>query len=295
MNPTDDTTRGLNVFSLTANSRWISGPEFLYLPEQCWPQPPCTLPTLPEEFSILRKTVNLVKSDVNLELLLNDRFARFSSWYRLRHSVAWILRLKRCLLKQPISKGQLTVDELDKAERAIIQCVQCQTFAKEINELLCDSKTCVHKSSPLRKLNPVMFKGILRVGGQLDRTLIPFEVKHHVILPSQHHATKLIIRDHHQSVGHSGMSHTWASLRQRYWILRGASTVRSVLRKCPQCKRRNAKAGQQMMSKLPECRLPPSNPPFYFTGIDYFGETGEKQRKVLGMTLYLPVYQSGAY
>ena len=271
LNPADDATRGLNVSSLTANSRWISGPEFLYLPEQCWPQPPCTLPTLPEEYSILRKTVNVVKSDVNLELQLNDRFARFSSWYRLKRSVAWILRLKRRLLKRPIPKGQLTVDELDKAERAIIQCVQCQTFAKEINELLCDSKTCVHKSSPLRKLNPVLFEGILRVGGRLDRALIPFEVKHPVILPSQHHVTKLIIRDHHQSVGHSGMSHTWASLRQRYWILRGASTVRSVLGKCPQCKRRNAKAGQQMMSELPECRLTPSNPPFYFTGIDYFG------------------------
>ena len=123
------------------------------------------------------------------------------------------------------------------SESAIIQCVLCLMFGKGMNKLLCDSKTSVHKSSPLRELNPVLFEGILRVGGRLDKASTPFEVENPVNLPSQHHVTKLIIRDHHQSVGHLGMSHTRALLRQRYWIVRSASTGGSVLGKCPQCER----------------------------------------------------------
>jgi len=164
----------LTALDLTINSRWLLGPEFLYLPEQCWPQPPCTLPMIPEEFLILRKTV-YVTSTSNSDMFLNDRFSRFSSWYRLKRSVAWILRLKKRLLKRPTNEGTLTVSELNNVKNAIIQCVQNHAFAKEINELKCNSENCVHKSSPLRKLSPILFKGILRVGGRIDRALCPLK------------------------------------------------------------------------------------------------------------------------
>ena len=277
-NPADDATHGLMGANLDANSRWILGPEFLYSPEKCWPQPPCVLPILPDEFSILRKTVSATKTVVNgVCVPLIDRFARFSSWHRLKTAVAWILRLKNCLMKKDILNGPLTVEEMNNAERIIIQCVQLEAFTKEINDLSSKSKAFVHKTSSLRKLNPLLFEGILRVGGRIDQAPVSFDVKHPVILPSQHHVTKIIIENYHQQVGHAGMSHTWASLRERYWIVRGASAVRRVLGQCLQCKRRNVNAGQQIMSELPKCRLTPNNPPFYFTGIDYFGPFFVKQ------------------
>ena len=37
MNVADDCTRGIEIHDLTPESRWISGPEFLTLPEEQWP------------------------------------------------------------------------------------------------------------------------------------------------------------------------------------------------------------------------------------------------------------------
>ena len=58
-----------------------------------------------------------------------------------------------------------------------------------------------------------------------------------------------------------------------------APTVRKVLGQCSQCKRRNAPAGNQLMSKLPKCRLKPKKTPFYFTNVDYFGPFLVKQAR----------------
>ena len=56
-NPADDATRGLTGGNLVSDSRWIYGPSFLLSPEEFWPQSPCLLPTLPEEYSVMRKQV----------------------------------------------------------------------------------------------------------------------------------------------------------------------------------------------------------------------------------------------
>ena len=100
------------------------------------------------------------------------------------------MRFQKRVLKRPVLGASLTVDDLDDAERAIIQCVQYQAFEKEIKALNCTPKSSVPKCSHLRKLNPVLFKGILRVGGRIDLAPLPFEARHPVILPSQSHVTK---------------------------------------------------------------------------------------------------------
>ena len=73
------------------------------------------------------------------------------------------------------------------------------------------------------------------------------------------------------------MSHTWTSLRQKYWVVKGASTLRRILGKCILCSRRNATAGQQLMADLPESRLQSNSPPFSHIGVDYFGPFFVKQ------------------
>ena len=89
--------------------------------------------------------------------------------------------------------------------------------------------------------------------------------------------TKLIIEDHHRTVGHSGTSFTWTSLRQKYWIIRGSAAVRKTIGKCTQCKKRNVKPLEQLMADLPEERFAINKPPFYNTGTDYFGPFFIKQ------------------
>ena len=84
-------------------------------------------------------------------------------------------------------------------------------------------------------------------------------------------------RQHHDKLGHAGTSHTWASLRQRFWVVKGAAAVRHSIGQCIKCKRRNASVGKQLMADLPSCRVQTDKPPFYKVGIEYFGPFLVKQ------------------
>ena len=161
---------------------------------------------------------------------------------------------------------------LEEAQKEIIACMQRSRFEKEISSL-----SELSKSNPLRKLRPIVHQGLLRVGGRLRNARENFDVKHPIILPSSHHVTRLLIEDHHCLMGHYGMASTWTSLRQRFWIIKGAATVRKILRKCLFCRKRNASPGKQIMADLPEGRLSVNNPVFYVTGVDYFGPFEIKQ------------------
>ena len=44
--------------------------------------------------------------------------------------------------------------------------------------------------------------GILRVGGRLQNSSSDYQSKHPLLLPSEHHVTKLLITDVRESVGH---------------------------------------------------------------------------------------------
>ena len=274
-NPADFATRGIDAESFVSNSStWLQGPKFLSEIENLWPQPPCPLPRLPVEFLMLKKSCSAVSKTYS-ESLMEVKFSRFSTWYKLKKSVAWILRLKNKLLHKEIAFQSISVDELDRAEKEIIKCVQQDRFSEEIIQLRSGKQHT--RNNCLRKLNPFVSEGILRVGGRLQQSLQPFDVQHPIILPSSHHVTKLIIEDHHRTVGHSGTSLTWTSLRQKFWIIRGAATVRKTLGKCVQCKKRNAKPLEQIMADLPSERFAVYKPPFYNTGTDYFGPFFVKQ------------------
>ena len=69
---------------------------------------------------------------------------------------------------------------------------------------------------------------MLRVGGRLGKALVDFDFKHPVIRPQRSHFTELVIKEHHTLVGHSGASHTWVSLRQKCWIIKGDASSSSI-------------------------------------------------------------------
>ena len=194
----------------------------------------------------------------------------------MKVSIAWPLRLKEVLLKKKMPSSPLTVDELELAETEIIKNVQRHEFSDVISRLN-NTSTKLPKSSTLKRLNPVLFEGVLRIGGRIEKAPIEFDIRHPIILPADHHVTKLIIENHHQEVGHSGMASTWASLRHKYWVIKGAITVRKILGNCVFCKKRNRPADRQIMTELGKERVTPNHPPFYFTGVDYFGPFYVKQ------------------
>ena len=173
----------------------------------------------------------------------------------------------------------LTGLEIQNAEEWLISHVQEASFPQEIAS--CKQHGPV-KDSNLANLNPFMCptSHFLRVGGRIHKSLLPEEEKHPIILPSNHPVVKLLIDDIHGCELHAGVEHTLSVLRQRFWVIKGRSTVRQTLRNCLICRHYQTKPFGQQMAPLPEDRIKPA-PPFTNVGLDFAGplylkDSGEK-------------------
>ena len=319
-NPADDASRGLDGLALVGGRRWLKGPAFLWKPESEWPHQPFTASQVPEDDPEVKRTTTSSAVIINQSADATSKLINyFSNWYQLKRAVAVFLRVKNILqtrrndrlkVKDEVSsdgknltdqrssstikmlkpKGierprlPLTVQDLVKAELAILKFAQSSAFSKEIhvlreteNEMNLDrkklrgqKKAFVKNNSPIHRLDPFLEEGILRVGGRLKRADLPHETKHPAILPQKSHVTTLLIRHAHKRLGHAGRGHVIATLREKYWIVKMNAAVRHVISKCVFCRRNHSKPSEQKMADLPKNRISPA-PPFTYTGVDYFG------------------------
>ena len=133
--------------------------------------------------------------------------------------------------------------------------------------------------------------------GRLQNATIPFNAKHPILLPGDHHLTVLLIRDCHKRVLHNGARETLAELRTRFWIVRGRQVVRKVLSRCTTCKRVE---GQHYAvpptAPLPQFRVEES-PAFNNTGVDFAGPLFVKsdvKEKSDMKKVYIALYTCGS-
>jgi hypothetical protein len=254
-NPADDLSRGLSAKDLIQNERWLKGPSFLWRAESLWPKQP-ELGPLPSDAETKRvPKVFAVEKDLPS---LDWFFERYSSWYKLKRAVVYILRIKTLLrgtLEGKLS-DKITLAELKKAEIAIIEYLQRKVLT----------------NSNIKKLCPIKLEdGVLRVGGRLLHAPITEDAKHPIILPAHHHVSKLIAWHYHLMTAHGSVERVLAECRQSFWIIKGRATIKRVLHKCLPCKRVKAPLSCQKMSNLPADRVIPGEPPFSRVGVDYFG------------------------
>ena len=293
-NPADIASRGLMPSQREKAKMWFEGPQFLYKSEDEWPTQPCVLQKLPEDDAELKRKSNVFHV-VSQEDVLNRLISKYSSLISLQKAVAWLTRFKRYLylkgencenLNDP--KFELTVSltakELNDALLDIVRFVQHDVFAEEIEILhnhdnfddlfQLGAKSQLRKSgrlNSLRKLSPVVVNGIMYVGGRLQKSPLTVDEKHQIILPSDHHFTKLIIDYYHKREGHCGTLHVLSAVRERFWVIKGQSTVRKTLTDCRICRFWKAKPGEQIMAPLPAERVTPGNAAFSHVGVDYMG------------------------
>ena len=79
---------------------------------------------------------------------------------------------------------------------------------------------------------------------------VSYSMKFPILLPSDHHLTKLYVLNAHVRVLHDGVKATLTELRSRIWLVKGRSTVKKILRECVVC---NKYEGQHY-------RIPPPPP-----------------------------------
>ncbi|XP_067029999.1 uncharacterized protein [Acropora muricata] len=321
LNPADFALRGLRPHERAKLKIWLEGPTFLLQDENHWPvQPPYLLDISEDDRNVklVKAQMYVVKQDFGADSLIHQ----YSSWFALKKAVAWVKRFQTYLRYQSgkitvgdVKRGELSVHELLNAEEKVVKHVQGLFFPKELAVLLNEAtqnttykvsrssgkRLCnVLYSSPLRKLNPVVVDGIIRVGGRLGNTdAVSYALKHPIILPNKHHVTDLIIRHYHQ-VGHVGATQVLAAIRRKFWILKSGTAERRVISKCIKGRKLNAKPEKQIMAPLPVARITPAGRCTLHIGQrrlfwSYTCQVKEKPSKKIWLYLYLFNHASNPY
>ena len=113
--------------------------------------------------------------------------------------------------------------------------------------------------------------GIIRTLSRMKHACLPSKTKVPVFLNKEHRLSELIILYCHTKVYHRGVRQTLNEFRANYWITRGRSFVKKILRACIVCKKINARPlNYPAHSELPLIRFD-ERYPFAATGVDYLG------------------------
>ena len=293
-NPADCLTKPISPDELEA---WQTGEacKFLKLEESLWPQnlekenidiqPMKTLleekPTTNVRKKWRRKintqnntntktTVkgNLMHMNVNGEVCIETDSEKFdfqfsneiSSWVKLRRAISF--------LKQAMTLGSFkiplhhTPEDLKIAEKTLFLIIQ-----KSLRVDLIETKR------RFLKLDPVFDdEGIIRAKGRLEKSNLPNEKKHPILLSSEHPIVHIFASYHHRRLLHQGYRVVIANIANLGILIGGGSELlKRIAAKCFFCRTRRQKLLRQQMGILPSFRILEQKCPFTSVAVDFFG------------------------
>lgn len=283
-NPADIASRGSNLSNLIENNLWWTGPQWLLKDKEHWPQ---SIDIISTDLEKRKAQVCHISTINELEL-----FSRFSTLYKLQRILSLCNRfINNCRNKASKMIGELTLQELDNSLLILVKIAQTESFYND--------RECLKRSKPLpttsrlKTLDPFIdSQGLMRVGGRLANSNLPYDAKHQLLLNPHHALTRLIILNEHHRHLHSGSQTILSATRQRFWILNGRSTIRNIISKCVTCFRVKPRILQQKMANLPTDRVN-QNRSFYIVGIDFAGPFNIKDGKLRNRSIikaYLCVF-----
>ena len=105
----------------------------------------------------------------------------------------------------------------------------------------------------------------------MKNACLPEDTKAPIILSRNHRLAKLLVLYCHVKVYHRGVRQTLTEFRSIYWITRGRSFVKKVIRPCIVCQKLNVRPLKYPAhSELPTVRFD-ERYPFSSSGLDYMG------------------------
>ncbi|KAJ8937951.1 hypothetical protein NQ318_013208, partial [Aromia moschata] len=126
----------------------------------------------------------------------------------------------------------LSAEDLHNALMYLVKIVQSEAFTLEIAAIR-DKRLC---PKYLQKLSPFIDnEGILRVGGRLANSDLPYNTKYPALLPRRHRLTELIINQIHIDNFHPGVNTTMYLVQQNVWIISSRRAIRHYLSPCNRC------------------------------------------------------------
>ena len=124
----------------------------------------------------------------------------------------------------------LNVADIQDVETIIIKLHQRRYFKDEISILIRmrhGEEVSLQSSSKISTLDPFIDENeVLRVGGRIKRSNLNTEYIHTILLSGKGIVTNLLVKWHHQSVGHGGRDYTLNKISSSgYWIVKANSVV----------------------------------------------------------------------
>ncbi|KAI5637034.1 BRCA2, oligonucleotide/oligosaccharide-binding, domain 3 domain-containing protein [Phthorimaea operculella] len=270
LNPADYISRGIPAEKLPDLRQWWSGPSFLAMDPTHWPVPAIkkrvddNSPEESEESLPEMKVLYTSKADDNDDTVVH--FERFSNFYRLERTYAYVLRFIHNLKNKMQNCLDLSTDELRKSFSLLAREAQKQSFPKEYQAL--SKGQVVGPRSKILSLSPFINEDkVLLVGGRLDRSTYTYSKKHPIILDSKHHLTKLIFQHRHVQLMHAGPQLLLYSIRESIWPVSGRRLARSIVNACTVCRRFKGQTLAPKMGSLPPERIMPA-PVFQSVAMD---------------------------
>ncbi|XP_019204872.1 uncharacterized protein LOC109196100 [Oreochromis niloticus] len=258
-NPADDITRGKELCSLSADSRWAQGPEFLQQSSAHWPSQPTGRAETTDE---LRK--GRLCGLVTVAQTPTPDPGNFTSWEELVEATYYA--------RHGAASPPMTAIDRVEAEIAILKSAQCDSFPEEVVALMKGRTLALN--SRLCSLCPEydQVTGLIRVGGRLRRAEgLDSDTIHPIVLPPEHPVTKLLVQHFDTILLHPGPERVFAEIRRAYWIIRGRQVIRRHQRQCAECQKWRGRPASTKMADLPAARLRIHKPAFWSTGVDCFG------------------------
>ena len=271
-NPCDMASRGATPAFLHSDL-WLHGPQWL-TNRSMWPEWSETPQVSVPSSTLLTVTKrNPPQPEPSIDI------SRFSSYHHLIRVTGLVLRFTTNLrakvtghtLLKSSSAGDgfshhFTLLEQQAAEIFWVRMVQKESFGAELAALQEGKSTNL-----IKQLNIIMVDGLLRCDRRLNNAILHPDTKFPILLPSNHHFTKLLIMRFHLHHHHVGTNQLLSLLRQKYYIPHMRQTIKKIVRPCVLCKRlQGAHYCQTPITSLPRARVTEARP-FSVVGIDYTG------------------------
>jgi hypothetical protein len=279
-NPADQASRGVPLDSV--GDLWWHGPEWCSRSRSEWPDQT-------ESMKLARSSENngetAPQADESTEAHVTEtelmaappiEVAKYSTFQRLVRVTAWCLRfIRNARLKRPRSNRRthsevsppLQPDELNEATILHVKASQSQFYGELLATLKRNGK------HPLKNTLGVQLddQGLIRCHGRLANMDAEEGTRFPLLLNPKCRISELVIRGHHNQSFHAGVESTLASVRSQFWIPKGRSLVKRVIKNCNHCRKFDVGTFKRPpMPNLPAVRVKKSEA-FEHIGLDNFG------------------------